>query len=56
LLDTVRNLKNAEWTVDQLDDKHLEFLRNLEKDYEEENVILTHDEPCIPGSKNICKR
>ncbi len=43
-------LQVAEWTVDQLDDKHLEFLRNLEKDYEEDNVILTHDEPCIPGS------
>jgi diadenosine tetraphosphatase ApaH/serine/threonine PP2A family protein phosphatase len=43
-------LQVAEWTVDQLEDKHLEFLRNLEKDYEDENVILTHDEPCIPGS------
>ncbi len=43
-------LEVAEWTVDQLEDKHLDFLRNLEKDYEEENTILTHDEPCIPGS------
>ncbi len=43
-------LQVAEWTVDQLEDKHLNFLKKLEKDYEEENVILTHDEPCIPGS------
>lgn len=43
-------LKVAEWTVDQLTDKEIDFLANLEKDYEEENLILTHDEPCMPGS------
>lgn len=43
-------LKAAFYNSEVLQEKHKEFLRSLEKDYEDDEMVLTHDEPCIPGS------
>ncbi|RMD45174.1 MAG: metallophosphoesterase, partial [Aquificota bacterium] len=43
-------IKSADWTFDFLKEEDFEFIENLPVDYEDENVILTHDEPSVPGS------
>ncbi|GAB6072821.1 metallophosphoesterase family protein [Venenivibrio stagnispumantis] len=43
-------LMAAFYNKEKLEEKYKEFLRNLEKDLENDIWVLTHDEPCIPGS------
>ncbi len=43
-------IKAADWTYDFLKDEDFSYIENLPLDYEDENVILTHDEPSVPGS------
>ncbi len=43
-------IKAADWTYDFLTDKDFTYIKNLPLDYEDETVILTHDEPSVPGS------
>ncbi len=43
-------LKAAYYNIEILKNKHKEFLKSLSKDFENEKFVLTHDEPCIPGS------
>ncbi len=43
-------LKAAYYNMEVLKDKHREFLKSLAKDFENNEFVLTHDEPCIPGS------
>ncbi len=43
-------IKSADWTFDFLEDEDFEYIESLPVDYEDETVILTHDEPSVPGS------
>ncbi len=43
-------IKAADWTFDFLTDEDFEYIENLPVDYEDNSVILTHDEPSVPGS------
>ncbi|WP_457644559.1 metallophosphoesterase family protein [Persephonella sp.] len=43
-------IKVADWTYDQIDDDDREYISKLPKDAEWENIIITHDEPSVPGS------
>lgn len=43
-------LKAAFYNAEILEGKYREFLKTLSKDFEDHRMILTHDDPCIPGS------
>jgi predicted phosphodiesterase len=43
-------IKAADWTFDFLTDEDFQYIENLPVDYEDDSVILTHDEPSVPGS------
>jgi predicted phosphodiesterase len=43
-------LKAAYYNMEVLEDRHKDYLRSLPKDFENDSMVLTHDEPCIPGS------
>jgi predicted phosphodiesterase len=43
-------LKAAYYNMEVLEDRHKDYLKSLPKDFENDLMVLTHDEPCIPGS------
>ena len=43
-------IKFADWTYDFLTEEDFDFIKSLPVDYEDTEVILTHDEPSVPGS------
>jgi predicted phosphodiesterase len=43
-------LKAAYYNMKVLEDRHKDYLKSLPKDFENDLMVLTHDEPCIPGS------
>ncbi|WP_456463973.1 metallophosphoesterase family protein [Persephonella sp.] len=43
-------IQSADWTYDQLSQEDFDYIRSLENFYEEDDFILTHDEPSIPGT------
>ncbi|WP_457641392.1 metallophosphoesterase family protein [Persephonella sp.] len=43
-------IKFADWTYDQLTERDMDFVSSLPKDYDLGDIILTHDEPSVPGS------
>ncbi len=43
-------IKMADWTYDQITDEDRAFISSLPKDFEFEGVVITHDEPSVPGS------
>ncbi len=46
-------IKSADWTYDQLSEKDLEYISNLPLDLDYKNMVLTHDEPSVPGSMHF---
>jgi len=46
-------IRAADWTFDFLKDEDFEFIEKLPVDYEDKEVILTHDEPSVPGSMSF---
>lgn len=50
LLTNPEAIKSADWTYEQLTEKDLEYISNLPLDIEYKGLVLTHDEPSIPGS------
>ncbi|RUM56816.1 MAG: hypothetical protein DSY60_06060 [Persephonella sp.] len=50
LLTNPEAIKSADWTYEQLSEKDLEYISNLPLDLDYKNMVLTHDEPSVPGS------
>ncbi len=46
-------IKVADWTYDFLKEEDFSYIESLPLDYEDENTILTHDEPSVPGSMSF---
>ncbi|NPA58789.1 MAG: metallophosphoesterase family protein [Aquificae bacterium] len=43
-------IQSADWTYDRLSQEDFDYINGLDNFYEEEEFILTHDEPSIPGT------
>ncbi len=43
-------VKVADWTYEKLNNSDFEYLERLPLDYEDENLILVHDDVSIPGN------
>ena len=50
LLTNPEAIKSADWTYEQLSEEDLKYISDLPLDLDYKNVVLTHDEPSVPGS------